>query len=411
MSEGRPPTPLPDAASPRTDRPALRLVARGAGGPVLVPSRWDDAADPAPARPRDQLAHRARLLSADAAIAHGRLGSLSAKALDEASGGCDLLWAAGAQHDLSALAAPAVAVAPLEQVAARGLRDRHLARVGSPHAVEALLHAWVPAAHVDHVHPDAVSAICCSANGAELVHACFGPEAAWVSAGTAGSAERVQAIGRAARTPGVRFVLAAHDGLVAWGASSEGCYAATVEAADRAARFAAAHAQGPRLGGQAITALGGERRTFLLEELLPALRRVLATSDGTPLDLLIDAGPRVRELVCSRDGAMLALDGPASAAHVPFTGRVPLWIDLEPWHEGVAELVERAERAVRRRLVAARRSAGGGVPRVILVAGVGLVTTGVTTAQAELARDVYLRAIAATAGAASLGCYAPLPPP
>ncbi len=371
-----------------------------------MPSHWDDAPPPGV---RDQLVHRARLLTAAPAVAHERCGSLSAKTL--AGGGCDLLWAAGAHHPLASLTPPEVAAAPLEQVAARGLRDRQLARVGSPHAVEGLLHAWVPAAHVDHTHPDAIAALCCSANGEELADACFGPEAAWVTTGGASSAERGQAIGRAAREPGVRFALSAHDGLVAWGPTSAACYAATIEAADRAARFVAARALGPRLGGQAITPLGDERRARVLGALLPALRRSLADGDGMPPVLIVDTSPRVRELVCSLDGATLAEAGAASAAHLPFTGRSPLWIDFDPWRDDEDELVERAERAVRQRSASWQPAGQHAAPHVILVAGVGMIATGGTRSQARLARDTYARAIEAIAGAASLGCFAPLPPP
>src|SRR4029079_2890025 len=46
---------------------------------------------------------------------------------------------------------------------------------------EALLHAFIPAPHVQHTHPDAINALACARDGERLVRECFGDGAAWGS--------------------------------------------------------------------------------------------------------------------------------------------------------------------------------------------------------------------------------------
>jgi sugar (pentulose or hexulose) kinase len=53
--------------------------------------------------------------------------------------------------------------------------DRCAFEPGRPRrSIETLLHAFTPAPHVDHTHPDAIIAIACSPNGAALVQQVFG---------------------------------------------------------------------------------------------------------------------------------------------------------------------------------------------------------------------------------------------
>ena len=47
-------------------------------------------------------------------------------------------------------------------------------------SIETLLHAFIPAPHVDHTHPDAVISLACAANGRELCQKLWGERAVWV---------------------------------------------------------------------------------------------------------------------------------------------------------------------------------------------------------------------------------------
>ena len=47
-------------------------------------------------------------------------------------------------------------------------------------SIETLLHAFVPAPHVHHTHPDGINVLAGSADGERLVAECFGDAAAWI---------------------------------------------------------------------------------------------------------------------------------------------------------------------------------------------------------------------------------------
>ena len=47
-------------------------------------------------------------------------------------------------------------------------------------SIETLLHAFLPAAHVDHTHPDAIIALTSCPDGRALAQATFGDEAVWL---------------------------------------------------------------------------------------------------------------------------------------------------------------------------------------------------------------------------------------
>ena len=104
-------------------------------------------------------------------------------------------------------------------------------------SIETLLHAFVPAAHVDHTHPDAINAIAGAVDGEALAHACFGDEVAWIDYIRPGFTLARQ-VGEAIRADDrVRIVILAKHGLVTWGDSAQESYRATIEAINRAADF------------------------------------------------------------------------------------------------------------------------------------------------------------------------------
>ena len=116
-------------------------------------------------------------------------------------------------------------------------------------SIETLLHAFVPHAHVDHTHPDAINMICCSEGGEELARECFGDEAVWIPYIRPGFTLSKQ-VGEAVRSnPNAKIILLAKHGLVTWGDTHEESYSSTIEAINRAAEFVANRAGEP-FGGQ-----------------------------------------------------------------------------------------------------------------------------------------------------------------
>ena len=385
-----------------------------------------------PADALGRLVRRARSLAADAETAGAGLRTTASAKLSRRLGG-EVLWVAGAgavggdsdarrrsrpggageltglrlagileamgDGDLDGSASDAAA-------ALARCRATATARACPP---EALLHAVVPATHVDVTQPDAVMALCDAPSGAHLAHACFGPSAAWIPYEVAG-AQLARELGQAAAEPGVRLALLARRGLVTWGETEQACREATALAARRAHAFVAAAALGPRFGGQALAPLGERERARLLARLLPVMRAALGTCRPRVLEL--DAAPAVLDFVCARDAPTLAHTGPVCSQQVLHTQRTPLWIDRDPRCDDAGDLAERIARGARRHRAQVRWEAAafGGLDepqldpdaRVLLIAGVGLVAAGATRTDARRARCAYRHAIETIGGAATL---------
>ena len=101
------------------------------------------------------------------------------------------------------------------------------------------MHALVGAAHVDHLHPDAVIALAAAADGEALTKECFGREVAWVPWRRPGFELGRQMAALAADNPGLRGVVLGGHGLTTWADTSEACQALSLDVIRRAERFLA----------------------------------------------------------------------------------------------------------------------------------------------------------------------------
>ncbi len=97
-------------------------------------------------------------------------------------------------------------------------------------SIETLLHAFLPAAHVDHVHADAICSLANAPDPAAAVRDALGEDVAVVAYLRPGF-ELAQ---RVAGLAGARAVVLAHHGLVTWGETHEASYELTLELVERA---------------------------------------------------------------------------------------------------------------------------------------------------------------------------------
>jgi rhamnulose-1-phosphate aldolase/alcohol dehydrogenase len=406
-------------------------------GPVTVATpiahRTDDRW-PAEAPPSglEQLVLRSNLLGADRAVANFGGGNTSVKTreADHAGREVDVLWVKGSGSDLATMDASGFTGLRLQEILPLYERETmsdeemvaHLARCQldptMPRAsIETLLHAFVPAPHVDHTHPDAINAIAGAADGEALAHACFGDEVAWIPYIRPGFTLARQ-VGEAIRAGDrVRLVILAKHGLVTWGDSAVESYRATIEAINRAADFVNERTnRSARFGGAREGAIDDERRAELLAELLPALRGAVSSERAKVLH--VDTSPAVLELVDSVRAPELVTVGAPCPDHLVHTKRLPLWVAFDPARDDAATLAARIAdgavayrdnyRAYVERFGDATTVPADPDPRVVLVQHIGLVAAGANVKAARLSRDLYLRAIEVMAGADALGGFVSL---
>jgi rhamnulose-1-phosphate aldolase/alcohol dehydrogenase len=397
----------------------------------LAPStenRWD----PSQIGDADELAalvYRSNLLATDRAVVNFGGGNTSVKMRQSDHTGRDttVLWVKGSGSDLASIVAAGFTGLRVDEILPLVERDAmsdeemvaYLARcqldptMPRP-SIETLLHAFLPHAHVDHTHPDAIGAIVGAVDGERLAQECFGADAVWIPyirPGFALSKLVAEAIGA---KPDAKMVLLAKHGLITWGPTAAESYAATLEAINRAAAFVEEHSSaGEAFGGARRPPIDHERRLALLAEVLPVLRGALSV-DG-PRVLQVDLSPAVLEFVNGRDSCDLSQVGAACPDHLVHTRRRPAWVEFDPERDDAAILSERLVKCVhsfqeREHSYFERFRTDGDVlldpsPRVVLVEGIGLVGVGRTLKAARLSRDLYLRAIAVMRGASGLGGF------
>src|SRR5579862_8127107 len=161
---------------------------------AFVEDRWPDAGLAA-ADTLDALLGASHLLGAERALANVGGGNTSAKGRARDHTGRELatIWVKGSGSDLATMRRSDFTALRLDEVTPLFERDAmsdeemvaYLARcqldpVAPRSSIETLLHAFIPAAHVHHTHPDAINALAGARGGAAFVAECFGDEAAWV---------------------------------------------------------------------------------------------------------------------------------------------------------------------------------------------------------------------------------------
>jgi rhamnulose-1-phosphate aldolase/alcohol dehydrogenase len=377
-----------------------------------------------------QLVVASNLLGANRAVSNFGGGNTSAKgtATDHAGREVEVMWVKGSGSDLATMGAEHFTglrmdeMLPLMERSEMSDEDMvaYLARCQldpkMPRAsIETLLHAFVPAPHVHHTHPDGINVLAGTADGERLVQECFGDSAAWIPYIRPGFKLSRQ-VGEAARAnPDLKLVVLAKHGLVVWGDSAEEAYRRTIEVINQAVAFVNERTgDTPRFGGRHPAA--DRARPELLKELLPAIRGAVSSEKHKLLTL--DTSERSVEFVSSVEAEHLVTVGAPCPDHLVHTKRVPLWIPYDPDTDDADALRERiAERAE-----AFRADYGAYVeqfgdettepadpdPRIVLVQHLGLVSTGTTTKNSKVSRDLYHRAIEVVAGAQALGEFVSL---
>src|SRR5688500_90924 len=123
-------------------------------------------------------------------------------------------------------------------------------RGGAAPSIDTAMHGLVPAAHVDHLHPDPGIALAPAADGEALTRECFGDRVVWVPWRRPGFQLGLDiAAVKAANPQAIGVVLGGH-GITAWGATSEECEARSLEIIATAQRFIDERAAGRASDGR-----------------------------------------------------------------------------------------------------------------------------------------------------------------
>ena len=412
------------------DRPPS---ARPATAFRLPASRWSK--DVARSLPEAELLrYRSNLLGADLAVTNFGGGNTSAKIATPdplAGASTTVLWVKGSGGDLGSMGLDGFATLYLDKLLALEPRYRGLAHedemVGYlPHctfglnpraaSIDTPLHAFLPYAHVDHVHPDALIALAASSNGEKATKEIFGDSVGWLSWQRPGFDLALRIRDKAKANPKLRGIVMAGHGIICWGDTSEACYENTIDLIARAAAYLnAKFKDNPAFGGEAIAPLAPETRAREAAALLPRLRAQAANA-------LFKVGhfndsEEVLEFICSADAARLAAIGTSCPDHFLRTKIQPLLIDPAKLDsEGDAYLAHAFAAYRADHIAYHERCKDANSPKVrdanpvvILMPAVGMFTLAKDKATARIAAEFYTNAINVMRGAEAIGKYVGLP--
>lgn len=281
-------------------------------------------------------------------------------------------------------------------------------------SIDTPLHAFIPYAHVDHLHPDWAIALAASANGKQKLEEFnkeYGRKILWLPWQRPGFELALMLESGVKNNPGAEGILLGSHGLFTWGKTQRECYLNSIQTIDEMGQFIEEHQRKKK------TLFGGlehgplENRREVAAQILPALRGIVSSNRrviahyNDDEDALKFAGSK-----WSRELGDL---GTSCPDHFLRTRICPLFVEWNPAKEDVSVLKSRfAEKAVGYRseykkyydacAVADSPKLRDSNPSVVIIPGVGLFGFGKNKKEARITTEFFINAIHVMAGANAL---------
>jgi rhamnose utilization protein RhaD (predicted bifunctional aldolase and dehydrogenase) len=167
-------------------------------------------------------------------------------------------------------------------------------------SIDTWLHGFVPKAHVDHVHSDAVIAIAASADQVRLTQEIFGGELGYLPWQRPGIDLGIKLGRMAEENPKLKGVVLGQHGLFTWADTAKDCYLLTLEMINKAAVWLEANVKRPVFGGEKVASLAAADRKATARRLMPLIRgRISAGRAYGGAFHRCARGAGVRELSCA----------------------------------------------------------------------------------------------------------------
>jgi rhamnulose-1-phosphate aldolase/alcohol dehydrogenase len=325
------------------------------------------------------------------------------------------LWVKGSGSDMRSLEAKHLtpldlgALLPLRRL--RALDDgamveelgRATLRSGAPRgSIETLLHAFLPPTFILHTHADATAALIDNPRSAWHVQRCFKGTVGLVPYQRPGFA--LSAATAALFEDGLRqdrpwrAILLDKHGLITWGATAAEALNASEELLARAKTYVRAKRAAPAAKALELN----------VGDWMPVLRGVL--SQGERQMLCWDRSAEAVAFSMRPDAPRLCQGGPATPDHLLFTKPRALFLDISKG--GAAGTISAAVSAFRKwydRYFKANAPKGSikldSAPRVVVIKGLGVVTTGKDPKVATIASDIFRHSMWVRTQAEALGGY------
>jgi rhamnulose-1-phosphate aldolase/alcohol dehydrogenase len=340
-----------------------------------------------------ELAHlveRSKKIGADQSLVVYGGGNTSAKGKiqDYLGRPRDVLWVKGSGADMQYGEAADYPALYLEELIALQKLDaldddtmvdfvtRALVNPGARRpSIETLLHAFLPARHIDHVHADAICALTNHQDARDAVKDALGENFAYVEWMRPGFelSKLVSAL------KDFEGVVLAHHGLIVWADDSDECYAKTLQTVDKAKNYLSSLTDPPKADFRHQDLSEAE-----IKEILLKLRGSLGKKQ------VLRSDNRLRAIADRPDVLKVVQAGAASADHM---------LRIRPWScvldsADISTIVDKYRKRyddyfeANKELLPDGYHSHGSDPRVFLTPGLGAITASPTLGEAEMLADI-----------------------
>ena len=399
-------------------------------------NKWDSSRAKDMSEP-EKLLYRSNLLGSDKRITNYGGGNTSAKVLqkDPLTGEtAEVLWVKGSGGDVGSITMDGFSTLYMDKLnALRGLyrgveyEDEMVAYL--PHctfnlnpraaSIDTPLHAYVPARHVDHMHPDAIIAIAAARDSKSLTQQIFGDTIGWLPWKKPGYELGLWLSDFCARNPDARGVVLESHGLFTWADDARDCYDLTLDIIQTAMDWFADQTAGKdAFGGARHQSLPADQRRAAASRLMPAIRGMVSGQQHM-VGHFTDSDA-VLEFVNANDMERLAALGTSCPDHFLRTKIRPLVVrfdpakpDIDATLAGLADAVADYRKGYKAYYERCKHDDSPALrdPNAVvyLVPGVGMITFAKDKATARISGEFYVNAINVMRGADAVSEYRGLP--
>ncbi len=395
-------------------------------------SRWSDA-DAKGLDGLDLLVYGSRLIGAETSLVVWGGGNTSLKVTerDVRRREARVLRVKGSGSDLKSVARRDFPGVRMEEILAllerQDMEDQEMVGYlghalqelgGARPSIETLLHGFLPHEAVIHTHADAIVSLTNTDRCREVIQEVYDKAVVSIPYRRPGFLLSKDVADALKAHPGASAVILEKHGTISWGQTVKEAYLRTIDLITQAEEAIKARAKGrTRFGRARVNPLPAAERRETALAVAPFLRGLISRSRRGILHF--DDAPDVLEFVGAKEAGSLSQVGPATPDHTIYTKRVACFVECERPAEterlksAVRESVERFV-ADYTRYFEAHRQEGATLldpfPRVVLVPGLGMFTTGKDKRTALIVDDIYHHTVAVLGASSTLGRYVSLTP-
>ncbi len=376
--------------------------------------------------------YTSRLIGADLSLVLHGGGNTSVKSVTKNALGeeVNVLYVKGSGWDLDTLQPPGLPGVQLDHLIKLRQLDSlsdedmvneqrtHLLDASSPNpSVETLLHAFLPHKFIDHSHADAILVIADQPDSEALCKKIYGDAMGIVPYIMPGFDLAKAAAEVYEKNLDVKGLFLVNHGLFTFGDTAKESYDRHIEAVQQAEDFIASHDTKTLSPVATGTPASGDE---ILSAIAPCLRGLYTEETGQSWVIHYREDPIARDFASSKECADWSQIGTATPDHVIRTKQKPLLLnpkhigDPEELREEIANALEEYKRSYHRYFETNVHAKGvdknelDPLPRIILVAGLGLVAIGKSVKETKIAADIYQHTMDIISKAFNVGQFTPL---